>query len=882
MGNETINEAGRAGGNSSCSIGVDLNHPLCAVCQRGWMKDGLSHCKLCVTTNIMRKWTMVVFFAFVMLALFYACSKMFKDRLHKMRMLVLDVIRLGTIVVTFVQIGTSLPNVIQIDWPQNFLEWLDFLSVVNFDIVDLTGIGCGIRINHGHKLLFMGSLPLIFLGLATLSFGRASQKLNNRLTRLYQFSAEDHELDEDDELEKLWDQSISHAFDLIDADNSETLDLEELTQMLTVIYGKVVQHDGKNRPMRRVSSWKRVHKIGQTERAKILLTEWNGHANGDASRPMVLQWMHKHRCDSNKGQQIRLIKFAAISSMASLRFGVAVQLMFLTHSPISQMAFQFLDCRPVGDPFNNITLPHVERFLHKDYSLKCSSSEWKYWSIFVYLILLLFSFGLPAMALSVLYVRRKELYTTKVKSQIGWLYNRYTYGAEWWDIEELVRKLLLCGVLVVLPDPRIQLPVAIAICLWSIIMLTTFQPHRSRIVFNVCQLAFLATTMKFVAGLQLQSKESQDRSYQAQVGIFMMLVDCGVFIAATIAVFLMAYYVVVKGVELNVEHKTNSKKINSQKIRMVQKERQTAIVPNVWRHKKFRKSVMAAVVNQSVVEKLAEHRETRAKLIIDVKHKQQLARSRVSQRLMSRKHSSVLKMLKKQETTTASKKKSEKIQVEEENVVNTQVEEIRLVAQQKKLEHVHKKKEHKKKEHDGTTTTTASKKKSEKIQVKEENVVDPKVEKIPLPLVAQPKEVANVQKKKEHNGTTTTAASKKKSEKIRVKEEKVVDPKVDKIRLVLMAVIKSPEKLSELFKKLNKRQDGNADVISRTKFQKLTVGAIASKVRMQKIDDLLLAKVWQSVTGGRGGKTIRREEVEIWFQWSVRDPDADAANAKKL
>ena len=88
--------------------------------------------------------------------------------------------------------------------------------------------------------------------------------------------------------------------------------------------------------------------------------------------------------------------------------------------------------------------------------------------------------------------------------------------------------------------------------------------------------------------------------------------------------------------------------------------------------------------------------------------------------------------------------------------------------------------------------------------------------------------------------------------------------------------------MSELFKKLNKRQDGNADVISRTKFQKLTVGAIASKVRMQKIDDLLLAKVWQSVTGGRGGKTIRREEVEIWFQWSVRDPDADAANAKKL
>ena len=119
-----------------------------------------------------------------MVILLFICSRCFRKHLANLRMLTLDILRVATILVTFLQIGTALPNVIQIEWPQNFLVWLDWMSVVNLDVFDLSGIGCGLRINHGHKLLFAGAVPLMFAGVAIMSFLRARQKLDRSLHRL--------------------------------------------------------------------------------------------------------------------------------------------------------------------------------------------------------------------------------------------------------------------------------------------------------------------------------------------------------------------------------------------------------------------------------------------------------------------------------------------------------------------------------------------------------------------------------------------------------------------------------------------------------------------------------------------------------------------------
>ena len=337
------------------------------------------------------------------------------------------------------------------------------------------------------------------------------------------------------ELSDLWHESIDKAYDLVDLDCSGTLDVAELTQLFVAIHGN-------NNSLASMTSVKGNPKL----RAKMLIKKWTGQENGEADREDVMTYLHARRTEDATSQQIHLIRFAKVSAMFSSRIGVAAQLSFLAHSPISQTAFQFLDCRAIGDSSTKLRKELTESFLHKDYSLMCYGDEWSYWSWYVYLILAAFSFGIPLIAIAVLYMRRKTLYTTKVKSQIGWLYNRYTEGAEWWDIEELIRKLMLCGVLVIMPDPRIQLPVAISICLSSIIMLTTFQPHRSRIVFHICQLSMVCTTMKFVAGLHIQTPAGTDIKFIQQVGIFLMCVDIAVFCAAVASVVLLCYYLVVK------------------------------------------------------------------------------------------------------------------------------------------------------------------------------------------------------------------------------------------------------------------------------------------------------------------------------------------------
>ena len=331
----------------------------------------------------------------------------------------------------------------------------------------------------------------------------------------------------------------------MDLDCSGTLDVAELTQLFVAIHGN-------NNSLASMTSVKGNPKL----RAKMLIKKWTGEDKGEADREDVMNYLHARRTEDSTSQQIHLIRFAKVSAMFSSRIGVAAQLSFLAHSPISQTAFQFLDCRVIGDPSTKLRKELTESFLHKDYSLMCYGDEWSYWSWYVYLILAAFSFGIPLMAMAVLYRRRKTLYTTKVKSQIGWLYNRYTEGAEWWDIEELIRKLMLCGVLVIMPDPRIQLPVAISICLSSIIMLTTFQPHRSRIVFHICQLSMVCTTMKFVAGLHIQTPAGTDIKFIQQVGIFLMCVDIAVFCAAVASVVLLCYYLVVKTRHLKFQEET--------------------------------------------------------------------------------------------------------------------------------------------------------------------------------------------------------------------------------------------------------------------------------------------------------------------------------------
>ena len=51
-------------------------------------------------------------------------------------------IRIAAINLSYVQINSSLPVIIPIEWPQSYLDFLDQLAWVNVDLVSLLGMRC--------------------------------------------------------------------------------------------------------------------------------------------------------------------------------------------------------------------------------------------------------------------------------------------------------------------------------------------------------------------------------------------------------------------------------------------------------------------------------------------------------------------------------------------------------------------------------------------------------------------------------------------------------------------------------------------------------------------------------------------------------------------
>ena len=68
--------------------------------------------------------------------------------------------------------------------------------------------------------------------------------------------------------------------------------------------------------------------------------------------------------------------------------------------------------------------------------------------LLVLLVLLGFVVLLPAYILWVLVRNKKQLHSPRMLNQFGFLYARFVRGAELWEVHELYRKMLLCGLLV--------------------------------------------------------------------------------------------------------------------------------------------------------------------------------------------------------------------------------------------------------------------------------------------------------------------------------------------------------------------------------------------------------------------------------------------------
>ena len=112
---------------------------------------------------------------------------------------------------------------------------------------------------------------------------------------------------------------------------------------------------------------------------------------------------------TNTKQMQSLILWEHKMHLLSSCTGIAAQLAFIMHSPISRTAFQWFNCRQIGDKF----------YIMADYSTECTGAEYAAMSALAGLIIIGFSAGLPIVITVYLFLERGKLRTPRVVARIG-------------------------------------------------------------------------------------------------------------------------------------------------------------------------------------------------------------------------------------------------------------------------------------------------------------------------------------------------------------------------------------------------------------------------------------------------------------------------------
>ena len=128
-----------------------------------------------------------------------------------------------------------------------------------------------------------------------------------------------------------------------------------------------------------------------------------------------------------------LVKWTLRSTIASNSLSGAMQLLLLAHTPVSRKVFQYFDCNDLAG----------RSLLRADYDIDCESPGYYSFMSLVLAVLICFTIALPATISFYLFYHRNELYTTKTHQRIGWLYEPFVRGAEFWQVHDVLMKMVL-------------------------------------------------------------------------------------------------------------------------------------------------------------------------------------------------------------------------------------------------------------------------------------------------------------------------------------------------------------------------------------------------------------------------------------------------------
>ena len=402
-----------------CQEGRVKDSVTCAVCEPQYMRTrgGCVRCYDAETRYAALVIAVVV--VFMMIWLIRRCWK----KMYRYRTAWRDVMRIIIINITLMQINTSLENMIPIEWPPIWLDFKEYFEWVDIDFMSLSGTTCVAGVNYFFTFMAMGSTPYLIALFALLFFFWQKCTLSHHLNHM---SRKERELARQD--------AYLEAFLLGDKDGDGLLTPHELAVLLNQELHLDTYKRGK-------------FKIDPTHALKIIRKVSHDRSTMEIPLMMFIDAMENDELDKavneicdlpikhKESGKDAMLKFIVKRGLFASSFMIATHMLLLAHSPVSKKVFIYYLCREIGG----------RSFIRSDYSIECYESEWNNFQPWVMFVLITFTIGFP-LALSVMMFRfRNKLYKRDIYAKMGFLYERYVRGSEWWEIhgESAVFLLLL-------------------------------------------------------------------------------------------------------------------------------------------------------------------------------------------------------------------------------------------------------------------------------------------------------------------------------------------------------------------------------------------------------------------------------------------------------
>ena len=156
---------------------------VCSLCADGFNRD-VAKCTQCTHESLPIRVGILVVVLIAVYVFMLFCKRKLRTTMRKYQSIRNDLLRIGSLVVTYSQINTSIPTMIDIPWPPEFVNFVAIFNVVNIDIFSLVGVSCVGAFNFYLSFLAMCAVPLVIALWALADFWSARKRMVEKIQHM--------------------------------------------------------------------------------------------------------------------------------------------------------------------------------------------------------------------------------------------------------------------------------------------------------------------------------------------------------------------------------------------------------------------------------------------------------------------------------------------------------------------------------------------------------------------------------------------------------------------------------------------------------------------------------------------------------------------------